>query len=384
MQFIDLKKQQERIRARIEAGIGKVLDSGQYIMGPDIKELENKLAEYVGVKHAIGCASGTDALLMALMAYDVGPGDAVFTTPFTFVATAEVISLLGATPVFVDIESDTFNIDPEKLEQAILAVEGNGSAVHPLPIGAEGLVPKGIIPVDLFGQCADYDRINLIAEKHGLFVIEDACQSFGAEFKGKKACSLGDIACTSFFPAKPLGCYGDGGMVFTDDDGIDEILRSIRVHGSGSDKYDNVRLGINGRLDTMQAAVLSAKFEIFPEEMELRQIVANRYSKFLKTAVKVPFVAEGCISAWAQYSVLTDNREVLMSRLKDHGIPTAIYYPIPLHLQGAYKYLGYAKDSFAVTESVAGKIFSIPMHPYLTEEEQKSIADAMAGAGTEQ
>jgi UDP-2-acetamido-2-deoxy-ribo-hexuluronate aminotransferase len=379
MQFIDLKKQQERIREKIESGIKKVLDSGQYIMGPEIKELEKKLAEYVGVKHAIGCASGTDALLMALMAYEVGPGDAVFTTPFTFVATAEVISLLGAIPVFVDIEPDTFNIDPAKFEKAIIAVEQGGSPEYPLPIGAEGLVPKGIIPVDLFGQAANYSRLNGIAEKHGLFVIEDACQSFGAEYNDKKACSLADIACTSFFPAKPLGCYGDGGMVFTDDDELAKKMISIRVHGSGSDKYDNVRLGINGRLDTLQAGILLAKFEIFPEEMELRQTVAKRYEKFLKGGVAVPFVATGCKSAWAQYSILCNNRDELINKLKTAGIPAAIYYPIPLHLQGAYRYLGYQKGSFPVSEKIAGQIFSIPMHPYLTEQEQKVIASVITG-----
>jgi UDP-2-acetamido-2-deoxy-ribo-hexuluronate aminotransferase len=379
MQFIDLKKQQERIRDKIESGIRKVLDSGQYIMGPEIKELEKKLAEYVGVKHAIGCASGTDALLMALMAYEVGPGDAIFTTPFTFVATAEVISLLGATPVFVDIEPDTFNIDPDKLEQAIIAVEQGGSPEYPLPAGADGLVPRGVIPVDLFGQSADYERINETAEKHGLFVIEDACQSFGAEYKGKKACSLADIACTSFFPAKPLGCYGDGGMVFTDDDGLAEKVISIRVHGSGSDKYNNIRLGINGRLDTLQAGILLAKFEIFPEEMDLRQTVSDRYAEYLKAGATVPFVAKGCRSAWAQYSILCNNRDELIGRLKAAGIPAAIYYPIPLHLQGAYKYLSYKKGSFPVSEKTAGHIFSIPMHPYLTEEEQKAIASVITG-----
>jgi dTDP-4-amino-4,6-dideoxygalactose transaminase len=313
------------------------------------------------------------------MAYEVGPGDAVFTTPFTFVATAEVISLLGATPVFVDIEPKTFNIDPEKLEQAIIAVEQGGSPEYPLPIGADGLVPKGIIPVDIFGQAANYARINETAEKHGLFVIEDACQSFGAEYKGKKACSLADIACTSFFPAKPLGCYGDGGMVFTDDDELAKKMISIRVHGSGTDKYDNIRLGINGRLDTMQAAILLAKFEIFPEELELRQIAANRYSKLLKDSVTVPFIADGCKSAWAQYCLLCDNREELIARLKEQGIPTAIYYPIPLHLQGAYNYLGYEKGSFPVSERIAGNIFSIPMHPYLSEDEQSLIADVING-----
>ncbi|HEY9161958.1 MAG TPA: DegT/DnrJ/EryC1/StrS family aminotransferase [Desulfomonilia bacterium] len=380
MQFIDLKKQQERIRGKIVSGIEKVLDSGQYIMGAEIKELERKLAEYTGAKNAIGCASGTDALLMALMAYEVGPGDAVFTTPFTFVATAEVISLLGATPVFVDINKDTFNMDPIKLEQSILAVENGGSQEYPLPMGVDGLLPKGIIPVDLFGQTADYAKINEIAERHGLFVIEDACQSFGAEYEGRKACSLADIACTSFFPAKPLGCYGDGGMVFTDDDELAKKMISIRVHGSGSDKYDNIRLGINGRLDTIQAAILLAKFEIFPEEIELRQTVAERYSRLLKDKVTVPFVEKDCKSAWAQYSILCENRDEMMGKLKSAGVPTAIYYPIPLHLQGAYRYLGYEKGSFPVSEDIAEHIFSIPMHPYLTEEEQENIARLLSEA----
>jgi len=380
MQFIDLKKQQERIRGKIVSGIEKVLDSGQYIMGAEIKELERKLAEYTGAKNAIGCASGTDALLMALMAYEVGPGDAVFTTPFTFVATAEVISLLGATPVFVDINKDTFNMDPIKLEQSILAVENGGSQEYPLPMGVDGLLPKGIIPVDLFGQTADYAKINEIAERHGLFVIEDACQSFGAEYEGRKACSLAAIACTSFFPAKPLGCYGDGGMVFTDDDELAKKMISIRVHGSGSDKYDNIRLGINGRLDTIQAAILLAKFEIFPEEIELRQTVAERYSRLLKDKVTVPFVEKGCKSAWAQYSILCENRDEMMGKLKSAGVPTAIYYPIPLHLQGAYRYLGYEKGSFPVSEDIAEHIFSIPMHPYLTEEEQENIAGLLSEA----
>ena len=252
MEFIDLAYQQQRVRETIETNIRAVLNHGQYIMGPEVKALEANLAAYVGIKHAIGCASGTDALLMALMAYDVGPGDAIFTTPFTFIATAEVISLLGATPVFVDIDPKTFNLDPDKLEQAITGLSGKNSAP---------LTAKGVIPVDLFGLPAEYERINEIAKKFGLFVIEDAAQSFGAEYNGKKACVLGDIACTSFFPAKPLGCYGDGGMCFTDDNHLAETMRSIRVHGKGNHKYDNVRIGINGRLDTMQAAILLAKFD---------------------------------------------------------------------------------------------------------------------------
>ena len=283
MNFIDLPAQQQRIRMQIEENIRKVLDHGQYIMGPEIGALEQALAEYTGVKHAIACSSGTDALLLALMAYGVGPGDAVFTTPFTFIATAEVVALLGATPVFVDIDPRTFNIDPEKLEQAIQAVKQNDPRFHPLPAASQSaaLTPKGIIPVDLFGLPADYDRISAIARENGLFVIEDAAQSFGAEYQGKKAGALADIACTSFFPAKPLGGYGDGGMCFTDDDTLADLMRSIRIHGQGSDRYNNVRVGINGRLDSLQAAILLAKFSLFPEEVELRQTVAQRYTSLL-------------------------------------------------------------------------------------------------------
>ena len=271
MDFIDLKTQQKAILPAITERIQRVLAHGQYIMGPEVKELEDRLAAYVGVKHAVSCSSGTDALLMPLMAYGVGPGDAIFTTPFTFIATAEVIQLLGATPVFVDIDPKTFNIDPVALQQAIAGLGQNPKTAS--------LQPKGIIPVDLFGQPADYDAINALARQHNLFVLEDAAQSFGATYKGKKACSLADVAATSFFPAKPLGGYGDGGAVFTDDDGLAEVLRSIRNHGQGSDRYDNIRIGLNGRLDTLQAAILLVKMDIFDQEVEARQIVAARYSQ---------------------------------------------------------------------------------------------------------
>jgi UDP-2-acetamido-2-deoxy-ribo-hexuluronate aminotransferase len=379
MEFIDLHAQQQRIRESIEARIRTVLDHGQYIMGPEIKELESQLAAYVGVKHALGCASGTDALLMALMAYNVGPGDAIFTSPFTFIATAEVISLLGATPVFVDINPKTFNIDPEKLELAIIALKKIDKSVYPLPLTPHPspLTPKGVIPVDLFGLTADYNAIQTVAEKYGLQVIEDAAQSFGAEYRGKKACSFGNIACTSFFPAKPLGCYGDGGMCFTNDDTAAEIMDSIRVHGKGNHKYENVRIGINGRLDTLQAAVLLAKFEIFPEEIELRQKVAGGYSRTLQElSVIPPYIPSGMKSAWAQYSILAKNdkhRSTLQAKLKDAGVPTAIYYPKPLHLQTAFAYLGYRQGDFPISEDCASRIFSLPMHPYLRAEEQDRI-----------
>lgn len=390
MHFIDLAAQQQRIKGQIDQNIQKVLTHGNYVMGPEIKELESKLAAYVGVKHAIGCASGTDALLMALMAYNIGPGDAIFTTPFTFIATAEVISLLGATPVFVDIDPITFNIDPAKLALAIRAVKSSDSSLHPLPnnnvnlkMENKTLTPRGVIPVDLFGLPADYDVINRIAKEQGLFVIEDAAQSFGGEYKGKKACSLADIACTSFFPAKPLGCYGDGGMCFTDDDQLAEIMESIRVHGKGGHKYDNVRIGINGRLDTLQAAILLAKFGIFPEEVQLRQEAARRYTALLtkNSSLLTPRIPDGYKSVWAQYSLLAkdeDHRSSLQKQLQENKIPTAIYYPKPLHLQTAFKYLTYKEADFPVSENAADRIFSLPMHPYLSVQDQEKIGQVIA------
>ena len=391
MQFIDLAAQQERIKDLIDAGIQKVMAHGQYIMGPEVRELEKALAGFSGSKHAVSCASGTDALLMALMAHEIGPGDAVFTTPFTFIATAEVISLLGATPVFVDIDPVTFNIDPSRLEQAVTAVEECDGAVHPLPLpirkgkaSGKKLTPKGVIPVDLFGLPADYDAIDAVADDRGLFVIEDAAQSLGASYKDRPAGSLGDIGCTSFFPAKPLGCYGDGGMCFTDNDDLAEILRSIRVHGQGEDRYDNVRVGINGRLDTIQAAILLAKFELFPEEIVLRQEVAKGYNKFvgdLAPDLTIPRVPEGYRSVWAQYSILADDenhRRAIMEALKSHDIPSVVYYPKPLHRQTAYAALGYVAGDFPVSEEISRRIFSLPMHPYLAREDQERICEIMA------
>lgn len=393
MQFIDLAAQQNRIRDKIEARIKHVLDHGQYIMGPEVRELEEKLSSFVGVKHAIACSSGTDALLMALMAYDVGPGDAIFTTTFTFIATGEVISLLGATPVFVDIDPRTFNLDPNKLALAIQALRSNDSSLHPLskkdcslPTAHCPLTPRGVISVDLFGLPADYDKINAIGKEHGLFVIEDAAQSFGAEYHGRKACSLTEVGCTSFFPAKPLGCYGDGGAVFADDDDISQRLRSIRIHGKGTDKYDNVRAGINGRLDTLQAAILLPKLDIFPEELRLRQQVAQRYTdcfRPLSSALCPPFIPEGTKSAWAQYSVLAqnaDHRKAAQDALKQAGIPTAIYYPRPLHLQTAYASLGYKEGDFPISEDCANRIFSLPMHPYLSLADQDRIVSLSKGS----
>ncbi|MCJ7523881.1 MAG: DegT/DnrJ/EryC1/StrS family aminotransferase [Candidatus Aminicenantes bacterium] len=368
MQFIDLAAQQKRIRPQIEAGFRRILDHGQYILGPEIRELEDKLAAFTGAPYAVAVASGTDALLMPLMVENIGPGDAVFTSTFTFIATAEVIRLLGATPVFVDIDSETFNVDPQKLEAEIERVKAE-----------KKLRPRGIIPVDLFGQPADYRAIQAIADKYNLFVLEDAAQSFGASQKGKKAGALTTVAATSFFPAKPLGCYGDGGMIFSDDRNIYEQLLSIRVHGQGVDKYNNVRVGINGRMDSLQAAVLLAKMEIFAEEIELRQEVAARYSMLLEGAVKVPRILPENISAWAQYSVLHPRREELIKKLRESNIPTTIYYPIPLHLQQAFADLGYRENDFPAAEKIAGEIFSLPMHPYLEKETQEKICQIILG-----
>ncbi len=369
MQFIDLRAQQNRIRNRIESNIKKVLDHGQYINGPEIKELEEKLAGYVGVKHAAGVSSGTDALLIVLKALGMGPGDAVLTSTFTFIATAEVIQLSGATPVFVDIDGRTFNMDATKLEETIKSVLKEGK-----------LNPKAVIPVDLFGQPADYDEIHAIADKYKLMVLEDAAQSFGASYKNKKACSLAAVGATSFFPAKPLGCYGDGGMVFTDDQKIYQTIFSLRNHGKGRDKYDNIRVGFNGRLDTIQAAVLLAKYEILDEEITRRQEVAKRYNEGLKDFVEIPYVKDDNISAWAQYSVMHPMRDTIIQKINDNGIPTAVYYPRPLHLQGAFSTLEYHEGDFPVAEQVAKEIFSLPMHPYLETKDQERIVESLKSA----
>jgi dTDP-4-amino-4,6-dideoxygalactose transaminase len=389
VQFIDLAAQQRRIRDKIMANIEKTLEHCQFILGPEVRQLEQRLAEFVGARHAVSCSSGTDALLMALMARGIGPGDAVLTTPFTFVATAEVISILGATPVFVDIEPETFAIDPDKLEQAVTTLieqDGKGYPLPRLPAGppSSTLKPRALIAVDMFGLAADYARIEPICAANGLFLIEDAAQSFGAEFRGRKACAFGDLACTSFFPSKPLGGYGDGGMCFTDDDQAAEVLHSIRVHGQGASRYEHVRLGLNGRLDTLQAAVLLAKLDIFAEELDLRQKVADRYTELLARlpGIRVPIVPPGMKSAWAQYSLLAESgahRNRLMERLKQSGIPAVVYYPIPLHLQPAFAMLGYRKGDLPVCEDISQRIFSLPMHPYLSVAEQESIAAALRG-----
>ena len=367
--FIDLKYQYSLIRDEVHAGIDRVLESGHFILGAEIAELEGKLAEYAGVKHALACSSGTDALLMALMALDIGPGDAVFTTPFTFFATVETIALVGATPVFADIDEGTYNIDPAKLEEAILKVEREGK-----------LKPKAVIPVDLFGLTADYKAIKPLADAHGLAIIEDACQAFGAvDPSGKRAPSLGTIGCTSFFPAKPLGCYGDGGAVFTDDDNLFDKMYSILVHGrSAEDRYNNVRLGLNARCDTIQAAVLLAKLKLFPGEVEMRQVVADRYRAGLKGLVSVQTIPEGCVSVYAQFCPRSPKFAEIQAALKAADVPTARYYPIPMHLLGATEYLGYKKGDMPVSEACAADIFALPMHPYLKAEDIDRICGVIA------
>ena len=353
--FIDVRRQYEQYQTEIDAQINSVLKDAAFIMGKQVAELESALAAYTGTKYAIACASGTDALQLALMAYGIKPGDEIITTPFTFIATAEIISLLGAKPVFVDIRRDTFNIDPVKIKGAITPRT------------------RGIIAVDIFGQCADYEEINQIARAHGLFVIEDAAQSFGAQYKGRMACSLADLACTSFFPAKPLGCYGDGGMMFTNDEKMALELKSLRGHGAGSHKYEHVRIGINSRLDTLQAGILLAKFKHFPKEIELRNQIADLYTQHLKSIGETPFILPFNRSVYAQYNILVKDREALQKRLQEEGIPTAVYYPKPLHLQPAYADLGYKAGDFPVTENVCKQIVAVPMHPFLTQEEQDFI-----------
>jgi len=367
--FIDLKSQYQQSKQNIDKAIHAVLDHGQYIMGPEVSELEKQLAEYIGVKHVVACSSGTDALVLPLMAKKLNENDAIFTVSFTFFATAESVSLTGGTPIFVDIDPETFNMCPQSLEHAIEKVLAEGK-----------LEPKGIMPVDLFGLPADYDAINTIAKKYNLFVLEDAAQGFAGNYKGKKAGSLGDVAATSFFPAKPLGCYGDGGAVFTDDDALYEELVSLRVHGQSKvgDKYDNVTIGLNARMDTIQAAVLLEKLKLYDDEIIQRNRVAQRYDESLSKVLKTPQVPEGLSSVWAQYSVLAESaqqRENIRSALQEKGIPTAVYYPVPGHLSSAYAAHGYQTGDFPVTEDYANKVFSLPMHPYLEDAQIDQIAE---------
>ncbi|WP_417447044.1 DegT/DnrJ/EryC1/StrS family aminotransferase [Kangiella sp.] len=354
MQFIDLAAQYKHLKERIDKRIQTVLEHGQYIMGPEVQELEEKLADYVGVKHAITCANGTDALTLALMTLEIKEGDAIFCPTFTFFATAEVIAYEGATPIFVDSDPDTFNICPIDLENQIQKVIEEGA-----------LNPKAIIAVDLFGLPANYPEIEAIANKYNLKLVEDAAQGFGGEISGKRAGSFGDIATTSFFPAKPLGCYGDGGAVFTNSDGYAELIKSYRVHGKGKDKYDNVRIGMNSRLDTIQAAILLEKLQEFPTELKARNLVAQNYTKELMGKYKTPFTPEGYISSWAQYTLQHESRDVIMAEYKAKGIPTMVYYGTCMHQQTAFEYLGYNKGDFPVAEALSDSVFSLPMHGYL-------------------
>lgn len=360
MQFIDLSAQQRRIRNKIEARIKQVLDHGQYIMGPEIKELEESLAAFVGVRHCISCSSGTDALLIALMALDIGPGDEVITVPYTWISTAEVIALLRAQTVFVDIRPDTFNMDPDQIEAAITPRT------------------RAIMPVSIYGQCADMTRINAIAATHGIPVIEDAAQSFGATHHGRKSCGLSAIGCTSFFPSKPLGCYGDGGAIFTDDDALADKMSQIRNHGQKV-KHQHPLVGINGRLDTLQAAILLEKLEIFPEECRLRWEVGQRYNALLSDShgTQAPVIAKENDSVYAQYTLLTADRDKVSMGLKAQGIPSVAYYAVPVHLQGAFKDLGHQPGDFPVAEKVASQCLSLPMHPYLTAGEQEKITEVI-------
>ena len=342
--------------------------SGGYIMGKPVKELEASLAEYVGVKHCITCANGTDALTLALKAWGIQAGDAVFVPDFTFFASAEVISLEGATPVFVDVDADTFNMNPLSLSTAIEKTKKEGK-----------LTPKVIITVDLFGLPANYPAIKKIADMHNLLILEDGAQGFGGHINGKKTCSLGDISTTSFFPAKPLGCYGDGGAVFTNNDEWAEIMNSLKVHGKGSFKYDNVRIGVNSRLDTLQAAILIPKFDAFKNyEVEDINKAAALYTERLQGVVKTPIVPEGYYSSWAQYTITLEDREKrdgLQTYLKERGIPSMVYYPKPMHKQTAYKELGYGEGSFPVTEKLCDTVLSLPIHPYITEKEIKTVCE---------
>lgn len=366
--FIDLAAQRRRIGSRMDEAILRVVNHGGYIMGPEVKQFEADLSAFCGAKHVISCANGTDALALVLMAKSVKPGHAILCPSFTFAATAEVVAWLGAVPIFVDCLPETFNMDPASLEFGI-------NTARQL-----GLKPVGVIPVDLFGQPADYDAIEAICAREDLWILCDAAQSFGASYRGRKLGTIGAATSTSFFPAKPLGCYGDGGAVFTNDDELAAIMRSLRVHGQGSDKYDNVRIGMNGRLDTMQAAVLIEKLKIFPDEIAARDRVAKRYNEMLGDVVAVPVVAEGNTSVWAQYTMRVPNRDALAAALKAKGVPTAIYYPKPLHQQTAYSKFPCAGNGVPVSERLAGEVLSLPMHPYLEEAVQDRIIAAVREA----
>jgi dTDP-4-amino-4,6-dideoxygalactose transaminase len=381
MNFIDLAAQRQRIAPEIDAAIGRVLSTCGFIMGPEVTGFEQALAKFAGARHALSCANGTDALLLPLMAWGIGEGDAVFCPSFTFVATAEVAPLAGASPVFVDVLPDTYNMDPTSLEAAIESVTRAGK-----------LRPRAVIAVDLFGQPADYPAISRIARKHGLKLIADQAQGFGCTLDGRQPLEWVDVATASFFPAKPLGCYGDGGAVLTNDSALADLIDSIRVHGKASaddmarHKYDNdprylnIRVGMNSRLDAIQAAILSEKLKIYPDELQRRDAIAKRYSKALAPYVRsVPKVIEGGFSNWAQYTIEHDQRDALAAHLKSRGVPTAIYYPIPIHMQDVYSHYPKAPGGLPVTEAVRRRVLSLPMHPYLEPAQQDQVIDAIRG-----
>lgn len=354
--FIDLQGQYQKYKEEIDKEIHEVLDTSMYIGGKVI-ELEKNLSKFTGAKHSIACSSGTDALILALMALDIKAGDEVITTPFTFIATAETIAFLGAVPVFIDIDEKTYNIDASKIEEKITSKT------------------KAIMPVSLFGQISDMDEINRIAKKYNLKVIEDAAQSFGAVYKGKKSCNLSDIGTTSFFPAKPLGCYGDGGAIFTNDDELAKKMRIILNHGQ-TKRYVHSHIGINGRLDAIQAGVLNVKLKYYEDELIKRQEIANKYNKNLKD-VTIPFVPKNDMSVWAQYCIRVKNRDEILKKCGDKNVPTGVYYPIPLHLQEVFEYLGYKKGDFPITEKISLDIMALPMSAFLTNEEQNYIIEVM-------
>ena len=376
MQFRDLVKQYEVLKNKMDKAILDTVASGAYIMGPAVKELEKELAEYVGSKHCVTCANGTDALTLALKTWDIKAGDAVFVPDFTFFASTEVISLEGASPVFVDVDKDTFNLDAAKLEQAIEKVLTEGK-----------LTPRVIITVDLFGLPADYKSIRAVADKYNLLILEDGAQGFGGAIDGKRACSFGDISTTSFFPAKPLGCYGDGGAVFTDNDEWAEVMSSLRFHGKGSYKYDNVRIGVNSRLDTVQAAILRVKFDAFKSyEVEDINHAANLYTELLKDVVKTPIIPKGYYSSWAQYTITMgskERRDGLQSFLKENGVPSMVYYPTPMHGQTANKNIPFDAGSTPVTTQLCDTVLSLPIHPYVTTDEVRKVSELVIQYQTE-
>jgi len=369
--FIDLAQQQARIRDKIDAGLTAVLNHGAYIMGPEVSALESRLGDWTKAAHNISCSSGTDALLLALHGLELQPGQGVIVPSFTFAASAEVMPTMGAIPIFAEVEADSFNLDPNKLEAALAA----GKAAN--------IDVVGIIGVGLFGQPANYDAIRTFANAHDLWLIDDAAQSFGAQWQGRPVGQLADVTCTSFFPAKPLGAYGDGGAVFTDDDKIADIIRSCRIHGMGKDKYENIRIGMTGRLDSMQAVVLDAKLDIFEEELVLRQAVADRYQKLIGDVVDAPRLAAGATSSWAQYCIKlpkTSNRDHVIKHLGASGVPTAIYYPVPMHRQPPYQNFPQTQCGLGVTAHLCSRVLALPMHPYLDESQQNHIAAELHNA----